>query len=339
MYSRLLIKSNLNIINCIKTPHRNISMLQIHLSDKIRDIRLRNETQINNQQVRNISMQSFNEWQMRIYTNISDSTLVGYAQETLLAIHNTTGMPWWLTIVFGTVLARSIVTFPLAIYQNKILAKVENISIELKDLAEELKYEAATAKKQFDLTDVQTRNLYKISLKKQWTNLIIRDNCHPLKASLLIWFQIPLWISLSFSLRNLIYFQNYSMSTEGFGWITNLTDVDGLWILPIIFGITNLTIIEIQRHVRVKKPSRLQNGLTYFFRGFSIVMIPIAASVPSCVCLYWFTSSSFGLLQNLILLSPRFRRFVGIPITQTENQKPFSHLKSVLCSKLKLNKK
>lgn len=74
-------------------------------------------------------------------------------------------------------------------------------------------------------------------------------------------------------------------------------------------------------------------------------MIPIAASVPSvltflfifkqnfqyevllqCLVLYWTTSSAFGLIQNLILLSPKVRRFFRIPKTANELQKPYTHI-------------
>lgn len=42
-------------------------------------------------------------------------------------------------------------------------------------------------------------------MKKQWNKLIVRENCHPAKASILVLVQIPLWISLSMSIRNLCY--------------------------------------------------------------------------------------------------------------------------------------
>jgi hypothetical protein len=42
-------------------------------------------------------------------------------------------------------------------------------------------------------------------LRKQWNNLIIRDNCHPLKATILLWVQLPMWIFLSVALRNFVH--------------------------------------------------------------------------------------------------------------------------------------
>jgi inner membrane protein COX18 len=47
--------------------------------------------------------------------------------------------------------------------------------------------------------------IFLFQLQKQWNNLIIRDNCHPLKATILLWVQLPMWIFLSFALRNFVY--------------------------------------------------------------------------------------------------------------------------------------
>lgn len=63
--------------------------------------------------------------QRRNYTNetvagfwktLSHSTPVAYVQEGLLHIHDYSGLPWWATIVLSTVVFRTAVTLPLAIY-------------------------------------------------------------------------------------------------------------------------------------------------------------------------------------------------------------------------------
>lgn len=293
---------------------------------------------------RNISTEGFLKWQEQTYQSISNSTPVHFIQDGLLYVHDITGLPWWATIVATTIVIRTGMTLPLTVYQNYILAKVENISLELKDMVNELKKETAIAKKAYNLTDKQATILFKRSLKKQWQNLIVRDNCHPLKATLLIWFQIPVWVCMSFALRNLVYIFNgnpaamvtfMELSAGGIGWIPNLTEPDHSWILPVAFGLTNLTIIEIQRLSKLRQPSRLYNVFTNVFRVFTIVMIPVAANVPSCMCLYWMTSSSIGLVQNLALLSPSLRRKLRIPLAPSELEEPYKHIKEELRHGLK----
>lgn len=85
--------------------------------------------------------------------------------------------------------------------------------------------------------------------------MIVRDNCHPMKAGVLLLFQIPTWICFSVSLRNMAYMlpvQDASaqiifleMSVGGFSWIPNLIAADSTLILPITLGLVNLTIIEV----------------------------------------------------------------------------------------------
>ncbi|XP_063931071.1 cytochrome c oxidase assembly protein COX18, mitochondrial-like isoform X2 [Zophobas morio] len=231
---------------------------------------------------------------------------------------------------------RSCITVPFAIYQNYILAKLEYVKIEMDDIAKELKKETAVAVKMYNWDEKTARISFKRSIRKQWTNLIARENCHPFKTTLLVFFQLPLWVSLSISLRNLVYMlpnQDFhaqltftELSVGGFGWIPNLVEVDSSLILPVCFGLLNLGIIELQTLSKVNVPTKLQKFLTNFFRGLSILMIPIASVVPSCVVLYWTTSSAFGFVQNLILVSPKIRRLCKIPQTPSELEQPYKHI-------------
>uniref|UniRef100_A0A1A9W7L8 Membrane insertase YidC/Oxa/ALB C-terminal domain-containing protein n=1 Tax=Glossina brevipalpis TaxID=37001 RepID=A0A1A9W7L8_9MUSC len=267
-----------------------------------------------------------------IWQSISNSTPVAYVQQSLVDIHDFTGLPWWASIVMSTILFRSIVTLPLTIYQHKITARLEKISIEMLGLVNELKKEANLAMKTFQWTEQQTR-----TLRKQWKTLVIRDNCHPAKTFIVLWGQIPLWIFQSAALRNLVYMlpnptslQAQIVVTEmtlgGFGWIPNLTEVDNSYILPVILGIINLAIIEIQSMVRTRPATRFQNVITNIFRGLSLLMIPVACTVPSALTVYWVSSSCYGLTQNLLLMSPIVRRAFRIPKTPSELENPYEHL-------------
>lgn len=39
-------------------------------------------------------------------------------------------------------------------------------------------------------------------MRRVVTELYVRDNCHPFKATLLLWVQIPMWVCVSLALRN-----------------------------------------------------------------------------------------------------------------------------------------
>ncbi|XP_062135795.1 cytochrome c oxidase assembly protein COX18, mitochondrial [Drosophila sulfurigaster albostrigata] len=271
------------------------------------------------------------------WQTLSNSTPVAYMQEALTQIHDYSGLPWWASIVLSTFLFRSVVTLPLTIYQHKITARIEKIALEMPAIVEELKREAARAKQKFKWSDKQTAVVYRRSIKKQWQNLIVRDNCHPMKTVIVLWGQIPLWIFQSVALRNLVYLlpdptslQAQIIATEmtvgGFGWIPNLTVVDSSYILPVAMGLINLAIVEVQSMTRTRPATRLQNIANNVFRGLSVLMVPVACTVPSALVVYWVSSSSFGLAQNLLLLSPEVRRAVGIPKTASELEQPYDQL-------------
>lgn len=265
-----------------------------------------------------------------IYSEISNSTCVHLCQQNLICVHDYTGMPWWATIILTTFVLRTIITFPLAVYSNKIAIRVENIALEMPAIAEELKSEVARAKHLYNLTDQNTQLLYRRSLSAQWKKLIERENCHPFKMSVVIWAQIPLWICQSVAVRNMLNMLPdpnsidaqivYTMlSVGGFGWIPNLTAVDSTFILPITFGILNLVNIELMTLTKSTKPGRLQTVVTSCFRVIVIAMIPIAATVPSCLTLYWTASSAYSLAQNLILVSPKVKRILRIAATSKDH--------------------
>ncbi|XP_068085088.1 cytochrome c oxidase assembly protein COX18, mitochondrial isoform X2 [Anabrus simplex] len=241
-----------------------------------------------------------------VYKLFSESAPVLKTQELLLHFHDISGLPWWATIIVSTVVLRTVVTLPLAIYQYYILAKVENLTVEMSAIVQELKKETAIAIKKFNWTPKEARITYNRSLRKQWSKLVVRENCHPAKASILLLVQLPMWICLSFALRNLVYMLPHQdtaaqltcleLSVSKFLWIPNLITPDASWILPVILGLTNLAIIE-------------------------------------CLNLYWATSSAYGLIQNIFLMSPRVKRICGIPRTPSTQDKPYQHIASQLKNK------
>ncbi|KAK8389277.1 hypothetical protein O3P69_020906 [Scylla paramamosain] len=267
---------------------------------------------------------------------LGQSRLVENLMEGLQAIHDYSHLPWWGSIILSTILMRSILTFPFAVYQKYIMAKVENLKPEMSELVQELKKETAYAVRKYGWNEKHARYMFNRSAKKMWRELIIRDNCHPFKASAVLWVQLPLWISMSVSLRNMASMMPHQdtaaqvlfmqLSTGGFGWIPNLTDVDHSLILPVLMGLTNLLIIEISALSRIQEGSRIQKIATNVFRVISVAMIPIASAVPSCVALYWVTSSVCGLLQNLLLMHPGLNRALRLPPVASHLQQPYSHL-------------
>lgn len=78
---------------------------------------------INNQQ-RHFSDFTVPSWAVPIvqafagcFKTLSESTPAAYSQQLFQFVHDSTGLPWWASIILTTVAARSVVTLPLALYQ------------------------------------------------------------------------------------------------------------------------------------------------------------------------------------------------------------------------------
>ncbi|XP_059806075.1 cytochrome c oxidase assembly protein COX18, mitochondrial isoform X2 [Hypanus sabinus] len=181
---------------------------------------------------------------------------------------------------------------------------------------------------------------FRKNLKRIISELYVRDNCHPFKASLLVWVQLPLWICISFALRNLSLASSdpsavsgaQDLSVGGTLWFPDLTLPDSTWIIPISLGLINLLIVEIFA-LRKIELSKFQKYVTYMIRGFSVLMVPIAAAVPSSMALYWLTSSCVGLGQNLLLRAPSVRALCRIPKMKSDSDTPFRDLSAGFLAK------
>ncbi|XP_062404797.1 cytochrome c oxidase assembly protein COX18, mitochondrial [Sardina pilchardus] len=272
------------------------------------------------------------------YESLADTTAVHLMERLLMSAQNATGLPWWANIIATTIALRTVVTLPLGVYQSIIIGKVEALQPEIADLAKRLRYEVSMKAQHKGWTEKTCRYQFKRNLKRIVSELYVRDNCHPLKASVLVWVQLPMWVCISLALRNLSLGATYSpsvceeLSVGGALWFPDLTLPDSTWVLPISLGLTNLLITEIFSLQRLEA-SKFQKYVTNFIRGISIVMIPIAATVPSSMAVYWLSSSLIGLGHNLLLRSPRFRRLCRIPPSRGNSDTPYRDLLSAAVSK------
>ncbi|XP_062350055.1 cytochrome c oxidase assembly protein COX18, mitochondrial isoform X2 [Cinclus cinclus] len=130
------------------------------------------------------------------------SAPVHWAEGGLAALQEATGLPCWAAIAGGAAVLRTAVTLPLAAHQGRLLAKVENLQPEIKELAKRLRYEVSVRGKQLGWSDKVARFHFAKNMRRIVTELYIRDNCHPFKATVLLWVQIPMWVCVSLALRN-----------------------------------------------------------------------------------------------------------------------------------------
>ena len=93
-------------------------------------------------------------------------------------------------------------------------------------------------------------------------------------------------------------------------------------------------------------PSTMQRVMTTLFRSLTVAMgvvssqLPAVSHIPnSCdniiihvqaMSLYWAVSSTYGLLQNILLKLPVVRRALAIPHTPKESSTLFKDIRQIL---------
>ena len=62
----------------------------------------------------------------------------------------------------------------------------------------------------------------------------------------------------------------------------------------------------------IEKPvSPMRTIINYALRLSAIIFVPIATQFPAAICLYWFSSGIFSLIQNLIFRTQWFSKWSG----------------------------
>ena len=268
-------------------------------------------------------------------------------QDLLVNVQEISGLPWWATIISATVMFRLMITLPLARKQAETLAKVELLQPTINEVVEALKHNIAIKGKRDGKPLEDVNREFRMEARLHTRDMYKREKCNPIKLYFLPWVQLPLWIIISLALRNLSGFlprdpnlgeatlAHAGLLTGGFGWVTDLSVSDPYLALPAIIGVTNLLNIELNT-LKKTMPSRRQIIVTRVFRSLTIAMVFFSAQVPAAMSLYWATSSSYGLIQNLTLMQPAVRRTMRIPQAPSESATPLQDKVNIFKTKLDL---
>uniref|UniRef100_H3B579 Cytochrome c oxidase assembly factor COX18 n=1 Tax=Latimeria chalumnae TaxID=7897 RepID=H3B579_LATCH len=283
------------------------------------------------------------------YESLADSTPIHLTEDMLMAMQQVTGLPWWANIICTTVALRAAITLPLAAYQTYIIAKVENLQPEIGDLAKRLRYEVSVRAKQRGWSEKVARRSLLLRNSERVLRLVSRaveqEPKSGLEAAQSVMCQMSAVVFVSgfkrFLRKQKLRLEHVALREElaagGMLWFPDLTLPDSTWILPVLVGVVNLLIVEIFA-LRKLEPSKFQKYVTNFIRAISLVMIPIAATVPSSMALYWLSSSAVGLGQNLLLHSPTFRQLCRIPKAKSDSDTPYKDITAAFLTKYFMKK-
>jgi YidC/Oxa1 family membrane protein insertase len=207
-------------------------------------------------------------------------------------LHGSIGLTWAWAIVVLTVMVR-IVLLPLAIKQIRSMQKLQQHAPELKALQEKYKGD-------------------KQRLNEEVMKFYRENKVNPAASCLPILFQIPIFISLFYVLRDFDQevFPQYPASTLDFlnGLVPNITENVNEhwsgWLLLVVYVGSQLTSFLL---MSTAVQSRAQKVL---FMILPFVFIPFIINFPVGLMIYWVTTNLWTTGQGIVTR----RMFPRVPV-------------------------
>ncbi|KAI1319932.1 Cytochrome c oxidase assembly protein cox18, mitochondrial [Mortierella claussenii] len=251
------------------------------------------------------------------------NTLLTSTHYILESIH-ASGLPWWATIFCATFLLRTAITTPVAIYQQRAVGRMMALTPVLQAWLQTLKTSVGVDHKLRGYDYATFNSAIQEAYRAKVKELYSAHRCNPRVSFLLPWVQIPLFITMSLTIRGMAgyplpFLGESSLPLEpGFAeggtlWFTDLSASDPTWIMPIAIGAVNLLNVELNGLMMSKTPTRNQVIFRYLFRSLAISMIPIAHEAPMAICLYWLSSGSYSVMQNIAFRVGGIRQWLKLP--------------------------
>ncbi|KAJ1646994.1 hypothetical protein LPJ64_001571 [Coemansia asiatica] len=255
------------------------------------------------------------------------------SSETVIQALSASAVPWWLVIGGTAVALRLMMTVPLYIRQQKAIGAAEKLQIIsatwMHAIRRSLKLELQAKGKTVSEAAMQKMVQQRVSRKHH--ELMIKERCHPIEMFLLPLVQMPLWVSMTCSIRHLcgrpIWFLDdpsaaipraIGITWEGLAWFKNLADIDPLYILPAVTGSLHLINFMAYRWTHglgfgfnASTGSAFSRILSFTFTGLGytmpIVIAGVSLSQPTALVFYWAVSAAFSLLQTILFSNAKIR--------------------------------
>ncbi|CAN5665873.1 hypothetical protein BH24ACT22_BH24ACT22_00880 [soil metagenome] len=192
---------------------------------------------------------------------------------SVLELFHSLGAPWWLSIVFLTVLVRGVL-FPLTIRQVKNMRKMQ----ELRP----------------DMDKIRAR--YKKDRQQQQEALIKlyqERKVNPAAGFFPILIQMPVFITMYHVIRD--HEESLrSFASGGILWFTNLSEADPYFILPVLSAMILIGAGEMSS-------KNVSPGQKRMMRLMPLTFTVFIARFPAGLFVYWITSNTFTLVQNFLI--------------------------------------
>lgn len=229
----------------------------------------------------------------------SSYTPVGLIQKLMEFVHISFDIPWWTTIVIGTVCVRVLI-FPLVIKAQKNMIKFSNHM----PMVQELQMKMSEARQCGD-------QLESARCAAELMNYMKKNDISFLKNFIVPLVQAPVFLSFFLALRGMANAPVESLKHGGFLWLQDLTIHDPYYIMPIITCVTMYITIEVGADGTTLKTMGM---FRYVLRAMPFVILPFMINFPGAVLTYWVSTNFISLTQASLLKIPYIRKALDMPI-------------------------
>ncbi|KAL6424682.1 hypothetical protein ACFW04_009979 [Cataglyphis niger] len=226
-------------------------------------------------------------------------TPVGLIQRFMEYMHISYDVPWWTTIVIGTLCVR-ILIFPLVIKAQKNMIKFSNHMPAIQEL-------------QAKLTEARQcgDHIESARCATELMQYMKKNNISALKNFIVPLVQAPVFLSFFLALRGMANAPVESMKHGGFLWLQDLTIHDPYYVMPIVCSITMYITIELGADGTNLKTMGV---FRYVLRALPFVILPFMIHFPGAILTYWVSTNFVSLVQTSMLKIPYIRKALDMPI-------------------------
>ena len=231
--------------------------------------------------------------------------------QDMLEMLNDCGLPWWSAISILTI------TFRLAVLPLNI-SLIRN-SARLNTVRRDLETQGAI------MSNPQSTEEEKLRAAQNYSHTLKENKCHPLYNIISPLVMTPMFLSVFLAVERICLHDPTCRGSGGIWWFHDLSSMDPTFMLPVLSAATWLLTIELGA---AEARTELMRSFRSTMRFTAAVMVPVTASLPSGVFVYWITSNMFSLLQIYVMQRGPVRRFFRIPhrtsLDRTESLKPIT---------------
>ncbi|KAG7207622.1 hypothetical protein KM043_009242 [Ampulex compressa] len=228
----------------------------------------------------------------------------GYSPSALLQqgleyIHITYDIPWWGTIVLGTICAR-ICTFPLMVICRRNSNRMHNVMPKVSELQRKMS-EARDCANEYEAA-LYAQRLYKYLGENGVSNF---------KAVSATLGQAPVFLSFYIGLKNMANIPVQSLTHGGLWWFTDLTLPDPLYLLPFMTCVTQAITLKVGADFNTDSVMNKYGKILVY--ALPVMIFPFLLSSPAAVLCYWTSTNVISLVQVSLFQIKAFRKVLKIP--------------------------